>query len=91
MKRAILGLIIAALLILMALVYPVRADITASVYSGTWEITYVDCQGNSRVFKNCKVTEIGQTFVTFFRDNKRGEIRLPLTSSCSSVIMERKR
>jgi hypothetical protein len=87
----ILGLIIAALLIIMAFVYPVRSDIGQSPYDGEWTITFTACNGQTKVYDHCEVTLLNEQWVTFTWAGRSREIKLPLMSMCSTIIMERKR
>jgi hypothetical protein len=87
----ILGLIIAALLIIMSLVYPVRADMGRSPYDGEWTITFTACNGNTRVYDHCEVTQLNEQWVTFTWAGRSREIKLPILSMCSTIIMERER
>lgn len=90
-KYAILGFIIAFLLITLSLVWSVRADTARSVFDGEWTIKFTDCAGATTVFENCKVNNINDTFVTFSAGGRSLERRLPLTSVCATIIMERER
>jgi hypothetical protein len=90
-KIKILGIIIALLLITMALVYPVRADTARSVFDGEWTIKFTDCGGATTVYEYCVVNNINDTFVTFSAGGRSREIKLPLTSVCAMIIMERER
>ena len=87
----ILGLIIAALLIIMSLVYPVRADMGRSPYDGEWTITFTACNGQTRVYDHCEVTQLNEQWVTFTWAGRSREIKLPIMSMCSTIIMERER
>lgn len=92
MKKStmIMLFIIAMLLILLSLVYPVRADIGQSIYDGVWNITFYSCSGQTVVYEAVKVVDVNDTFISF--TNSRGkETKLPLTSTCSEVVMERGR
>lgn len=91
MKMAILGIIIALLLITLGLVYPVRADTGRSVYDGEWTINFTDCAGQTTVYEYCKVNNINDTFVTFTAGGRSREVKLPMTSVCATIIMERER
>lgn len=83
-------LIIAMLLIVMSLVLPVRADIGRSIHDGYWDIKYTNCQGVLVVYENVSVTDADNNFITIV-DIKGKEIKLPVRSVCSEMIMERKR
>jgi hypothetical protein len=90
-KIKILGIIIALLLVTIALVYPVRADIGQGVFTGEWTIKFTDCRGQTTVYENCKINDLDANFVTFAWGGRSGEIKLPITSFCAMIIMERER
>ena len=87
----ILGLLIAALLIIMSLVYPVRADMGRSPYDGEWTISFTACNGKTRIYDHCEVTQLNEQWVTFTSAGRSREIKLPIMSMCSTIIMERER
>lgn len=70
---------------------PARADIGQSIYDGYWDIEFIDCQGNSRLYLDCKITDADEVFITFKYGGRSHEVRLPVQSSCSTLVMERKR
>jgi hypothetical protein len=87
----ILLLIIAGLLIFLSLVYPVRSDIGRSIFDGTWNIRYTDCQGRLTIYKSAKVVDSDDVWLTIKYNNGRSETRLPVQSVCAEIIMDRER
>lgn len=92
MKKSttMLLLIIAALLIALSLIYPVRADVGRSIYDGVWNIIFTSCSGQTVVYEAVKVVDVNDTFISF-TDSRGKETKLPLTSTCSEVVMQRER
>ena len=82
--------VIAMLLILLSLVYPVRADIGRSIHDGKWDISYTSCAGKLMIYEDVTVTDVDENFITF-TDSRGKETKLPLRSVCSELIMDRKR
>jgi hypothetical protein len=73
------------------MVQTARADTARSAFDGKWTINFTDCNGKTTIYKDCKVNNINDTFVTFTTAGRSREMKLPLTSICAMVIMERER
>lgn len=83
--------IIAMVLVVIGMVQTARADTARSAFDGKWTINFTDCNGKTTIYKDCKVNNINDTFVTFTTAGRSREMKLPLTSICAMVIMERER
>lgn len=62
-----------------------------SIHDGEWTIIFTNCQGITKTYDDCRVLDINDTFVTFTTAGRSREIKLPIVSACSSIVMERER
>ena len=84
-------LIVFVTLVLFMLVRWAQADIGRSIHDGYWTIRYTDCQGNLTVYKEAKVTDSDDVWLTIVYDNGRSETKLPIRSMCVEIRMDRER
>ena len=63
-----------------------------SEYDQVWEITVTDCQGNTTIYYDCRITQDGLYVVTFMPNQGKmatgnGPIIRVYRSNCTEVIM----
>jgi hypothetical protein len=65
-----------------------------SEYDVVWRITVIDCNGGMRVYNNCRITNLGQSVVSFMPDQGQiasgngREIIVTTNDGCTRVIKE---
>ena len=80
------------LFILMLTVSVACAGQWESEYDQVWEITVTDCQGNTTIYHECRITQDGLYVVTFMPNQGKiasgnGPIIRVYRSNCTEVIM----
>lgn len=84
-------LIVVVVLVLTVLIKWAQADVGRSIHDGLWTVRYTNCQGQLTVYEHAKVVDTGNIWLTVTWENGQKEIKLPLSSLCSEIILERER
>lgn len=84
-------LIMVVVLVFVVLVKWAQADIGRSIHDGLWTVRYTSCQGQLTVYEHATVIDSGDVWLTITWDNGQKEIKLPVRSLCSELILERER
>ena len=66
-------------------------QVERSVFDGEWVINYTDCNGVTTIYEDCKITAMDEVWITFTSAGRSREIKLPATSVCATITMERER
>lgn len=65
-----------------------------SEYDVVWTITVIDCQGTTTIYKDCRITNSGQFWISFMpgqgniASGNGKEIHINTSNSCVKVIKE---
>jgi hypothetical protein len=96
MKTNTCKLIVAAVLLALAFAAPVDAGVIGkSLYDKVVDIYVTTCDGNTVVYRDCVITNVGQWVVAFMPDQGRiptgkGKEIIVHKTTCNSVVMVEK-